>query len=562
MRTFHRFMNPSKAFQTLFSALLCVSFIASPSAQAAFSDTVENPHSNAIDYLELQGAVRDAENFRPNDALTRAELVTILSRLLLIPDEEHSVQLNDVPDSTWFENSAEWAVEKNWLSAPNQEFQPEKTVTRIDALAILLKAYGHGPRVILAQNRDRLFRDVSATHPDYELVARGVELGVLDAHQAQLFRPHSKITRGEWADFLYKMEAHDLLGDAPNFYNSDIFTSIWNLIEQNFYSVKGNEISEEALFQGAIKGILTVLNDPYTVYFDPAAGPDFLDALNGKVFGVGMVLKLDNDGQKILIESVLNDSPAKEAQIQAGDEILEVDGVSVAGLSIEAVAQKIRGEEGTEVTLTLSSNGVHKTLILTRRAVQNDAVEFDVENHLWVIHLSMFSDQADEEFDVALQSLASEEPNPKGLILDLRENRGGYLSTAEAIAGHFLEKNAVLYQLKTVDVQIPIENQNTPDHLKLPSVIWVNQNSASASEVLTAAFQDWDRATVLGQQSFGKGTAQSIQQFWDGSLIKITVAEWLSPKGRSIQTVGVTPDIEIKTTASEAEWMEKSVEAL
>lgn len=301
-------------------------------------------------------------------------------------------------------------------------------------------------------------------------------------------------------------------------------------------------VTKEKLESTAIDSILKSLNDPYTDYFSVEELDEFENAVEGQMVGIGVRISEDEAG--IYINEVFADSPAFYAGLHKRDIITEANGASLAGKTTGEAQQRILGEEGTEVSITVLRDGKKLDFKIKRGSYQLPVVthQFYSDGKVGYIGLTTFSNEADENFAAALKSL--QQQGMKELILDLRDNGGGRLDTALNIASNFIKEGVLIHTLDKFNEDHPevIENGST---VGIPVTVLVNEYSASASEALTGALQDYGVAKVLGVQSFGKGSVQELVELSTGSVLKVTIEEYLTPKYRKVNKVGITPDVEV-----------------
>jgi carboxyl-terminal processing protease len=320
-----------------------------------------------------------------------------------------------------------------------------------------------------------------------------------------------------------------------------IVGQVWDIIFQDY--VDKDQLDAEALAQGAVRGMVEALDDPYTAYLDAAAYELSQKSLEGKFEGIGAHVAAE-DGQVVVISPVA-DSPADRAGIRAGDVILEVDGRSTEGLSLVEVVLLVRGPKGTAVSLLILHEGdTEPELIeIVRAEVELPSVRFEMRGEIAYINITTFSERTAEELSPVLEEV---DQQAQGIILDLRSNAGGLLDSVIAVASFFLEEGIVV---DIVDNEgnhfaYPVE----PGGLTtgLPLVVLVDEYSASGSEVLAGALQDYGRAVIAGKKTFGKGSANTMHELKDGSALYITYARWFTPEGRLIEGEGLAPDYELE----------------
>lgn len=342
-----------------------------------------------------------------------------------------------------------------------------------------------------------------------------------------------------------------------------LFWSVWDRLSANYLDKAA--LKPAAMIYGAIRGMTAALGDPYTVFLPPTENKQTKEDLNGAFEGVGIQLGYQ-DGN-LTVVSPLKGMPAEKAGIKAGDFILKIDDKETNGLSLPEAVNLIRGPSGTKVKLTLlregEANPDEKELI--RQEIVVPSVEIGFEGNLAVLKLSRFGDRTDEEWGKAIDEVLSHQPTAAGLILDLRNNPGGYLAGSIFTASEFLSSGVVVQQEHANGQRENFAVDRKGKLINLPLVVLINKGSASASEILAGALQEHKRAKVVGEKSFGKGTIQEAQELPGGAGLHITTARWLLPSGKSIDKNGVTPDFEIKDnpeTKEVDEQLEKAKEIL
>lgn len=361
----------------------------------------------------------------------------------------------------------------------------------------------------------------------------------------------------------------------------DLYDNVWRLINSKFVDQSNNQqnwakwrhkydnqirTNEDAYV--AINTMVASLNDPYTKFLDPKEFADETSSIKGSLKGIGIQIGV-KDG-KLMVIAPIEDTPAERAGLQADDEILEIDGVSTKGITVDKAADKIRGKEGTQVTLLVKRKDVApKTYTITRAEIEIKSIsqklptDMTISNDFCYIRLSSFiSRNAATEFGNILNT----NRNKKGFIIDLRSNPGGLLTNAIYISDMFLDGGTIV---STVDRDGYKETQRASAgvYTKKPVVVLINKGSASASEIFSGAMKDNHRAVIIGEQSFGKGLVQEINKLPYESGINITIQKYLTPNGTDINKKGITPDIVVKLTEDDVKnkndlQLKKAVEVL
>ncbi|MDI6892207.1 MAG: S41 family peptidase [Actinomycetota bacterium] len=323
-------------------------------------------------------------------------------------------------------------------------------------------------------------------------------------------------------------------------------------------------VPTKKLVIGAIKGLLGALGDPYTRYLDPSDLQMLEEGTRGRFYGVGIEIGLKDD--QLTVISPLPETPAARAGIKAEDKIVEIDGKSTKGMSLERAVKSIRGEEGTTVVLTISRKGVDEPLkfSLVREEIKIPNVVSKMMDELGYIRVHSFSEDTGLDFEKALDELKKK--GAQGIILDLRNNPGGLLRESVSVASQFIESGPIVVE-KFKDGRERTYNAYGEADEEIPLVVLINKGSASASEIVAGAIQDKERGVLIGEQTFGKGSVQTVEELSDGSGLLITTAIYLTPEGRKIHKKGIKPDIvvsikEEKPLHEKDDQLEKAKEVL
>ncbi len=333
------------------------------------------------------------------------------------------------------------------------------------------------------------------------------------------------------------------LQDPEKDVDPTLLWSTWRLLLKNY--VDPSKLQKEDMLYGAAKGLAGSMGDPYTLFMTPKENEDFKQTLSGNLEGIGAELA-DRDGS-IVVVTPLRGSPAERAGLKAGDIILTIDGSPTDGLTLPDVVGKIRGAQGTTVVLGVASPGTPaiRTLTIARENIHIPSAEWHVEESpdgaIGYMAINQFGDDTLPEVK---QGLAELKKAPlKGLIIDLRNNGGGYLDGAVDLVSLFLQKGKVVTVARREGAPQEHYVSGRPELPNLPMAVIINAGSASASEIAAGALQDNKRATIIGVKSFGKGTVQEVIDLPGGSSLRVTIAHWLLPSGRDLGKDGVHPDI-------------------
>lgn len=344
-----------------------------------------------------------------------------------------------------------------------------------------------------------------------------------------------------------------------------LFWEAWQKLKDNH--VKGAEIKDQDFLYGAIAGITGALKDPNTVFFPPEDSKKFEEDVVGNFGGIGAEIGVRNE--QLIVVAPIEGSPAEQAGLRAGDKILAINNDAASKMDVNEAVKKIRGEIGTKVTLTILRNGETKPreITIVRGKIEVPTLKLNVLNDN-IVQVQLFSFNQNAPFLFYRAALTALLGNASGMVLDLRNNPGGFLEIAVNLAGWFLDRGDVvtIEKFRSGDENVFRANGNGALQ-KMPLVILINRGSASASEILAGALRDHNGTKLIGEKSFGKGTVQELFELKDSSKLKITVASWLLPKGGTIEEDGLVPDVEVKITeedinAEKDPQLEKAVEIL
>lgn len=326
-----------------------------------------------------------------------------------------------------------------------------------------------------------------------------------------------------------------------------LFFEVWEALENRFYK---QPISDEKLFYGSIKGLTAAVDDPYTVFFDPTEASEFNRELEGKFEGIGAEIAIKHD--RLTVVSPLAASPAERAGLEPGDVILAIDGEDTSSLSLDEAVAKIRGPKGTLVLLTIISEDEAgtKEVGVKREEIIVKTVQWEmVRDTIAYVRIFSFNEDTMRDFKQAVSAILKKKPS--GVILDLRSNPGGYLDSAVEMASYWIPEGVIVEERFSDGTKDAYNAVASPRLQDIKTAVLVNEGSASASEIVAGALQDYGKAVIVGEQTFGKGSVQDYSPLKDGSALKLTIAAWFTPKGISINDKGITPDVLVSMDAKD-----------
>lgn len=356
-------------------------------------------------------------------------------------------------------------------------------------------------------------------------------------------------------------------GQLPPYLLEDVdfnlFWDVWKIAKGKYLK---QPVVDTKLFYGALSGVISALGDPYSSFLDPEITQKFNEELSGTFEGIGAEIGIKKE--QLLIIAPLPNTPAARAGLKAGDRILEINDKDTFGMSIEQAVSLIRGPQKTEVILTIFRERFEKPekISIVRDEIHIENVTWRMIDNIAYIKIIQFNGETVQKFQLATQELMLQ--NPKAIILDLRGNPGGYFDAAVDIASFWIPSPEIVVSQKYQgDKKDDFRSRGQALLKSFPTIVLVNGGSASASEIVAGALQDHAKAKLIGEKTFGKGSVQDYEIMRDGSSVKITIAEWLTPKGRLINGEGIAPDIEIELTKEDYEndedpQLQKAVELL
>lgn len=344
----------------------------------------------------------------------------------------------------------------------------------------------------------------------------------------------------------------NLEAGKPALVDFSLFWEAWSKVTEKF--AKRDSLNYQDMVHGAIAGMVESLGDVYTVFMDPEEAKKFQDDISGFFEGVGMEIGIRD--KQLQVIAPLEGTPAKQAGLRPGDKILRIHDTSTDSMTVERAVTLIRGPRGTSVTLTILREGWDepRDFEIQRAVISVPSLKWEMkEGNVALIKIFQFSEKAGRDFRKAASEIKAQ--GAKRIVLDVRGNPGGFLQVAEDIAGFFLKAGevVVIEDFGSQEGQVKHAAEGTAVFSETPMVVLINEGSASASEILAGALRDNRGIQLIGMKSFGKGSVQELEQLRDNSFLKITVANWLTPKGSFITDKGLEPDIEVELTDEDFE---------
>ncbi|OIP81951.1 hypothetical protein COW94_02160 [Candidatus Peregrinibacteria bacterium CG22_combo_CG10-13_8_21_14_all_44_10] len=547
-------------------------------ALASFEDVPEeSEYYDAIYYLENTGAIVSGTNFNPEESVTKAAFFKmLLANSGFQPEEDQINYFGDLTGDEWYAPYANKAAELGLIdtSGEHPEFNGGNSLTKAEAAKFILRWGGIASALYIDEEEWNLdYNDISPTHIYAPYVKKVVDLGIIAPENTKYFGTYKKLSRGQAALAIYNMEAYTLTDAYMEIVASQIrddldvpliliLEDVYNRLTSEYYS--SEDIYGEDLIYEAIKGMTEAAGDQYTVFMDPTESESFYNNLSGEMKGIGAYVH-QNDAGTILITGFVDDSPAASSNLQVNDIIVKVNGAEIEGMDLETVIGLIKGEDGTDVDITISrtENGKtrYSTYTITRADFVIPYITTEVlEDNILYYNLLSFGENTGDEF-AELTKEVLESSDISGIILDLRNNGGGYVNTTAQILDHFLPHGSIEFMISGTNINTMYISNGPGELMDYPTVILINGYSASASEITASSLQAYGYATIMGTQSFGKGSAQDIYNYYDGSSLKITTSHWQTPTWKDLNGIGVTPDImtEDDPTTEEDEALEDAI---
>ncbi|MDP4008405.1 MAG: S41 family peptidase [Candidatus Peregrinibacteria bacterium] len=432
----------------------------------------------------------------------------------------------------------------------DKKFNPKAKINKVKGLKMILDLYGISASRLL--KLDGQYTDVQKGAWYVPYIARAMKLDLIEPEESNSFGINSNLTIKETAGILVEInnvlenqrQPKEIYLGSPNIENIDVLYDVYNKIQEFYFYDK--EIDNDKLVYEAINGLVNGLSDRYSVFNTPQGTDDFIQGNSGEFQGVGMWIERTESGYTG-VAGVIPDSPAEEANMKVGDLILKVNGEDIKGWSPEKVAATIKGPAGSEVTLFIEKHPDKRRINITvkRAQIEMKFVSGEImETYYAYFDISQFPQDLKNDFNEVAAKIIND--RTRGIILDLRNNPGGYVTAAEDLLSFFMHKGEIMYYLDYRETDRVAQAKATGMYAdKFPVVVLTDASSASASEIVTAALKDYELAKIIGDKTFGKGVAQQLFFYDDGSSLKLTIAEWLSPKKNRLNKLGIEPDIKV-----------------
>lgn len=557
-----------------------------PAAFAFLDVTAETRYADEIDYLDSYNLIPPefGDQFQPEKKVTPVDFYSMLiqySEVTQVADTEINLPYKDTKNTEWYAKYIQTAINLNLLPKNIDTLSVDRVMTKREVLTTLFDSLGIGVNKFFDKTYYP-FTDLSVDGTFAPYAYRAYELGITEPANQKAAMAAKNMTRADVANILYWID-QEIYGEnsfstkpltitvqsAPYYTESEqtltenrefkVLLDVWAKVQDSYLYT--NEIDNDKMIYDAIKGFIGTLKDPYTVFTAPEE-TNTTERLDSEYEGVGMSLELIDN--KPTVVSPFKNSPAEKAGIKPNDIITKIDGKSTDGLTLDEVVNKIKGKSGTTVTLTILRGPETLTFTVTRGFIfyKTATVEFiqDVKKgKVALITIITFGENTLKEFKEAADEIIKD-PEVRGIIIDVRSNPGGYLSTSIDIASMLFEDEVKVVVLQDKDGNKKYYSTDGNGILaNYKTVILTNGGSASASEILAGALQDHNRAKVIGEQSYGKGTVQEVTMYEDGSTFKLTISKWLTPKGTSINKIGLTPDIQVSNTTERDAQLDRAV---
>lgn len=355
-------------------------------------------------------------------------------------------------------------------------------------------------------------------------------------------------------ELVFQNELNSYEDGVPNF---GLYKTVIEIMRDKYY---GNVDFLDVLY-GSVGGAVQALNDPYTLFTTPEENEEFFSGLDGIYEGVGV--EIDFTDNRLIVVAPLEGSPADLAGIKTGDEIVAIDGRLIVDLDSYIITSLIKGKKGTEIILSILRDGKNvEDISIIRDIIIVNSIKLDIQDSIGILRITKFGSDTNKLFDNAVSKIIKEDL--KGLVVDLRNNPGGFLDVGVEVANEFLDGGLIVEERFKDGGIVPFSADGDGKLSQIPVVVLVNEGSASAAEIVAGALRDNNRAILVGQPTYGKGSVQEVEEFSDGSALRVTVAHWYMPSGKPISENGIRPDILVKDDeeSSEDVQLNRAIEEL
>jgi len=460
---------------------------------------------------DLSALTTFGKDLAPARSITRGEAVELLVALQKLSPSGVELRFSDASSDSALGKAVQVAVERNWIAPIRRGlFGVDRVLTGREARLLLRKATG----------------DTTLEQGTGELKIPSV---------------------------IVRVKMKEKVGLPKD----DVLRAVWQLLNEKYLYTDKIDASDAGY--RAVESLVQSLKDPYTVFLRPQPAQEFQNQINSEISGIGAQVEYHDNA--LTVVSPITGSPAEKAGVRGGDRILEVDGKTLAGLTLVEAVNKIRGPKGTTVTLRILRDGSEFDLKVERDTIKVPEIHISWQGSVAVVKLTQFGQTTDRELRSLM--LDVQKQDPKGIILDVRNNPGGLLHAAEIVVSNFLPVGSGVANIVSKDEEyLEVTTDGPTINETVPMVMLVNKGSASASEIVAGALQDAGRAVILGETTFGKGTVQQVLEFSDGSNLKLTIAEWLTPKRRKINGIGITPDVAVAPSEGRDEQLLRAIDLL
>lgn len=552
-----------------YSFILALIFVFQLSSNAFASSSNQEFYEQARGHFESEGILKEGTEKRDMQKINKAVFFKIAmenagfspnAKILLTP-----TPFKDVDPKSWY---APYVQKAYRLGVINKEenFHPNQHIRRIEAFKLLLELEGYN--VPKFYENKISYKDLRSSE-EKQIAAKILDMSVYTPRSESIFGAQPYIRKKEAIEMIYRFylisegnnaaftepKVHITVGKPSDLKNIELLESVKEQLFSKYY--KSENLDEEKMMDEAIQGFVKGVDDKYTVYFPPQESKSFVESIDGSFEGIGAYLEETDNG--VVIQTPIKDSPAEISGVLSGDIIRKVDKVDVADMPIREVVHLIKGPAGTNVEIEFERKRKPVTIIITRARIEIPSIQAEVKDNILVITLAQFGTQTSQKFsDIITEHY---KPSLRGVIIDVRSNPGGLLSTVEDLLSYWVGTEGNTIQLKYkrfTQEKKPRENQLLAN---VKTAILQNKASASASEILAGTLKDYEKATIFGETSFGKGSVQEVVAYRNGSSLKLTIAEWLTGAGTPINGIGVIPNVEVedKKETKEDEVMNAAV---